>query len=402
MSYNKNLIIVFDTETTGFNPVKNEIVQLSYILYDISKQEVVYATKPEEDIVNIKGNIPKQTSDIHGITKDMTINKRPIKEHIDEFIGYCNQAGKFVGHNIKFDIKMITGQIQKIIQEFPDTVEIYKTFLERFQMIGNSLPEGAYCTMMESQGICAQIRGTNKLKWEKLMEVHKLLFNQDVGGQLHNALVDISVTLRVYLKLTMDIDICLSMTEFNRDITAVTNNYSICSLINPIQISIQKENINYSGELITGLNIIPGGIEEEKITVQTIAENFVSEVQKQAMSNVMAKVTPMCTNISICKVIIKSGKRSGQECGRPAKINNEFCGIYHRPRGTKVKPVNENLIVESSIREKPTTSFVSNLFTKKNKVVPEGGRKRRKTSRLTKKTRYTKKRRSYKNLLRNK
>ena len=35
MNYNKNLIIVFDTETTGFSPVKSEIVQLSYILYDI-------------------------------------------------------------------------------------------------------------------------------------------------------------------------------------------------------------------------------------------------------------------------------------------------------------------------------------------------------------------------------
>ena len=53
MSYNENLIIVFDTETTGFSPIKNEIVQLSYILYDVIKQEVIYATKPGEDIVDI-------------------------------------------------------------------------------------------------------------------------------------------------------------------------------------------------------------------------------------------------------------------------------------------------------------------------------------------------------------
>jgi DNA polymerase III epsilon subunit-like protein len=390
MSYNQNLIIVFDTETTGFSPIKNEIVQLSYILYDVSKQEVVYATKPGDDIVNIKGNIPKETSDVHGITKDMTLDKRPIKEHIDEFIRYCGEAGKFVGHNIKFDIKMITGQIQKIIQEFPETAETYKTFLERFQMVGNDLPEAAYCTMMESQGICAQIRGTNKLKYEKLMEVHKLLFNQDVGGQLHNALVDISVTLRVYLKLTMNIDICLSLNDYHRDVQEVTNNYSICSLINPIPISAPVENINYSGELITSLNVVPGGIEEEKIMVRTTAQKFVSEVQKQAMSNVMAKISPqpMCTNISICRVIIKFGKRSGQECGRPATIDNQFCGIYHRPRGTKkIVPITS----ENIVREKPTTvvakSFVSNLFTKKNKVALEGGRrKKRKTRRKRKRS----------------
>ena len=61
MSYNQNLIIVFDTETTGFSPTKNEVVQLSYILYDVSKQEVVYATRPGDDIVNIKGKIQKET-----------------------------------------------------------------------------------------------------------------------------------------------------------------------------------------------------------------------------------------------------------------------------------------------------------------------------------------------------
>ena len=78
-----NIIIVFDTETTGFSPEKNEIVQLSYILYDLDKQSVLYATKLEDDIVKIDGKIPKGTSDVHGITKDMTLDKRPIKDHID-------------------------------------------------------------------------------------------------------------------------------------------------------------------------------------------------------------------------------------------------------------------------------------------------------------------------------
>ena len=114
-----NIIIVFDTETTGFSPEKNEIVQLSYILYDVKKQSVLYATRLNDDIVRINGKIPKSTSDVHGITKDMTLDKQPIKDHIDEFMRYCNQANRFVGHNIKFDIKMITGQINKIIQEYP-------------------------------------------------------------------------------------------------------------------------------------------------------------------------------------------------------------------------------------------------------------------------------------------
>ena len=197
-----NIIIVFDTETTGFSPEKNEIVQLSYILYDVKKQSVLYATRLNDDIVRINGKIPKNTSDVHGITKDMTLDKRPIKDHIDEFMRYCDQANRFVGHNIKFDIKMITGQINKIIQEYPGEAERYSNFLRKFAMVDGDLPDLAYCTMEESKGICAELKGTKKRKAEKLMEVHRLLFNQDVKGQLHNALVDISVTLRVYLKLT--------------------------------------------------------------------------------------------------------------------------------------------------------------------------------------------------------
>ena len=110
---NSNIIIVFDTETTGLSPERSEIVQLSYILYDTQTQTVVYATTQGDDIVNIKGAIPPETTAVHGISKDMTLGKRPIKEHIDQFIQYCLQAGKFVGHNIKFDIKMITGQMKK-------------------------------------------------------------------------------------------------------------------------------------------------------------------------------------------------------------------------------------------------------------------------------------------------
>jgi DNA polymerase III epsilon subunit-like protein len=406
---NSNIVIVFDTETTGFSPIKNEIVQLSYILYDIQNQNVIYSTQQVDDIVKINGEIPKQTSDVHGITKDMTLNKRPIKEHIDKFIHYCNQSDKFVGHNISFDIKMIVGQINKIIEfSSPEEVEKYKIFLNRFAMVGKDLPQEAYCTMEESKSVCAEIRGTKKLKKEKLMEVHKLLFKQDVGGQLHNALVDISVTLRVFLKLTMDIDICLSINQLNTNVTNVSNNNEICNLINPIIINQPIQNVEYNGELITEFTILQGdgGIEEQKIMVQTIANkmatNMVNSIQKKAITNVMNKIAPdesNFTSITICKAIIKSGNRRNEFCGRPTCLN-DFCG-YHKPKEKS------NVYVKPSI--KPETKFastyVTNLFknaSKKNKkIVPIGGKKNRKTrkTRKTKKNRKTKKTNQFKDIL---
>lgn len=367
---NSNIIIVFDTETTGFSPERNEIVQLSYILYDTQTQTVIYATTQGDDIVNIKGRIPPETTSVHGISKSMTLGKRPIKEHIDQFIQYCAQAGKFVGHNIKFDIKMITGQMKKIVKEFPQDKERYDDFLKGFDMVGKSLPEAAYCTMSESQGICAQLKGTKKLKNEKLMEVHKLLFNQDVGGQLHNALVDISVTLRVFLKLIMNIDICDSMTEFTPDVINVSNNLEICSLIKPISISGPIQNVEYSGELITGLTRVPSGIEEDKINVETIvqkmASKVASDVQAQAMSNILGKVQPptICTSISICKSLIVDGTETNESCVKSS--NNDFCSV------------------EGEIRIKPEIKLKA--FSKKNKVFPIGGRKKKTKRRKNRRT----------------
>ena len=355
-----NIIIVFDTETTGFSPEKNEIVQLSYILYDVDKQSVLYATKLEDDIVKIDGKIPKGTSDVHGITIDMTLDKRPIKEHIDEFIGYCEQAGKFVGHNIKFDIQMITGQIKKIIQQYPDEAERYSKFLSKFAMINNMLPDAAYCTMNQSKEICAYLKGTKKLKAEKLMEVHRLLFNQDVKGQLHNALVDISVTLRVYLKLTANLDICASMERTPVPSSSVNNNNEICNLINPVDSIEPVKNVNYSGELISGFAVIPEGLNEETVTVKTEARKMAEKI----VSNVLSQAY---TSISVCsKTITKDNE-----------VTDEVCKI---------------------VREKPIISkfskgFMSNIMqsvTRKNKIVPLGGRRkalRRKKSRKIKKYR---------------
>ena len=371
---NSNIIIVFDTETTGFSPERNEIVQLSYILYDTQTQTVVYATTQGDDIVNIKGAIPPETTAVHGISKDMTLGKRPIKEHIDQFIQYCLQAGKFVGHNIKFDIKMITGQMKKIVKEFPEDKERYDNFLKGFDMVGKNLPEAAYCTMSESQGVCAELKGTKKRKNEKLMEVHKLLFNQDVGGQLHNALVDISVTLRVFLKLTMNIDICESMTEFTPNVVNVSNNLEICSLIKPISISGPIKNVEYSGELITGLTRVPSGVEEDKINVDTvvkqIASKMASEIQAQAMSNILGKVptTTTCTSISICKSLIVDGTETNETCDKSS--NNQFCSIEGSIEG--------EILIKPQIKPRSYS---------KNKVVPLGGRKNKtKRRRRNKKT----------------
>ena len=232
------------------------------------------------------------------------------------------------------------------------------------------------------------------------MEVHKLLFNQDVRGQLHNALVDISVTLRVFLKLTMDIDICKSISKIGNVIN-VTNNNEICNLINPIDIYKSIENIDYNGELITGITVLPDGLEEDKIMVKSIytnmAKTIVKDVQNKAMQNILNREPSqnICTSITICRSILKSGAKKGQECMRPFDI----CPYHNKPkikkqgvstlRAQQIAPSDsfqhentdfsnlDKKIAPQQIMKPETraaTSFVKNIFTKKNKVAPIGGK----------------------------
>lgn len=368
-----NYIIVFDTETTGFSPERNEIVQLSYILYDITTQTVVYATEPGADIVNINGAIPKETSDVHGITKSMTLDKEPIEAHIDRFIEHCNRAKQFVGHNIKFDIKMICGQMKKIMKNNPDVKAVYQPFLQRFSMVGKNLPDDAYCTMEQSSDLCTDLLGKKKAK---LMEVHKLLFNQDVHGQLHNALVDISVTLRVYLQLTKGIDICKSMTKFSKHVQTVTDNYSICSLINPGLATTTKA-IDYSGELIVGYRVKPDALIEQTVSVESVAKQMVEKITSDAVAKLSKKPDRdiICTSVKLCTATIKSGVRKNEICGRKIKLGKEFCGYHNSTKKTKSKSKTPSPIIS-----KFSQSFVSKLlsrFTRKNKVAPIGGRRNR-------------------------
>jgi DNA polymerase III epsilon subunit-like protein len=395
-------------------------------LYDLNSKTVVYATKPGDDIVKIIGTIPKNTSDIHGITKDMTLDKRPIKDHIDQFIGYCNQAKTIIGHNVKFDIRMVTEQIKKILltTEDPKQKEIYEDFLKRFQLVGKNLPEDIYCTMTESKELCARIKGTNKLKMEKLMEVHKLLFHQTVGGKLHNALVDISVTLRVYLKLVLGIDICETISKIDSIPPTLTTNNEICNLINPIPIDptiIESDDSTGEIEIISGLTSLPNGeLEDKTIIAKTVIKDIATQFVKGIIKDSLNKVAPqqtICTSIIICTSIVKTGEKKGSVCGRPV-TNGDFCG-YHKPKN-KIKPIvkteedtkatlltkvktdhidEEDTTVPFITKTKPdatvkpdltqeSTSYVSKLrsaLTKKNKVAPMGGKRKNKRNKKTKK-----------------
>ena len=208
-----NLILVFDTETSGLWPkdtkgtIKDNypfIVQLSFIIYDKKKNEVIKTynkyIKQTEDI-----DFNSQAFKINKITKDMCDNGVNITEALNEFYIHYMNSKHIVGHNIDFDKKMIQLEIirnfEKLqLNKFSD---IWVLFNDTFnELWGLNL----HCTMQMGKHITNIIMkgkfGEYK-KNPKLSELYEKLFSENPEN-LHNSLVDCLVCLKCFIKIKFD------------------------------------------------------------------------------------------------------------------------------------------------------------------------------------------------------
>lgn len=211
-------VLVFDTETTGlpeknakgFSPsiyeTKNwpHIVQLSYILYDSEKNKILIE---HDHIIKIHPfvTISEKSIEIHKITKE-----RCHREGIDilealELFNICViQADTIIAHNLSFDKQMILVECIRNRISGPFKMKYSNQF---------------YCTMKNSVDICKITAISKKnnetyFKYPKLNELHKHLFGHEVNNT-HNALVDIIICLRCFMKIHNNTDICNKSRKFN-------------------------------------------------------------------------------------------------------------------------------------------------------------------------------------------
>lgn len=186
------MILVFDTETTGkadmASPVsvahQPRIVQLAAVLYTDSGREV----SSMNCIIKPDGwTIPKEASDIHGITDEMAE-----KEGIDITLAlaifdslFSWEKTTIVGHNVAFDIFMYDIELHRLMKDM---------------LVFCPLPTPAFCTMKATTNLCRLPGMYGKHKWPKLSEAYKFLFNEELVGA-HDALVDVRAVARIYFEL---------------------------------------------------------------------------------------------------------------------------------------------------------------------------------------------------------
>lgn len=210
---NPNTYYMFvDTETTGLLPVeyKNKdqeylkktmpyIVQVAVMFFDInfnklSERSIIVA--PDGYI------IPPESVKIHGITNDYALKYGETRKQVMKYLKAAfNEAVVIVGHNIEFDLSVISTEIDR--EAWSDGVwmcpplYVYGEDRERYYKA-----EKIIDTMKLGADIC-KIPSTikdEKYKWPTLDELYKRLFGKSFQGQ-HNALNDVKATAECYLEL---------------------------------------------------------------------------------------------------------------------------------------------------------------------------------------------------------
>jgi DNA polymerase-3 subunit epsilon len=95
-------IVIFDLETTGTNVAKDRIVQIA-----IEKRMVDGTVERKKALINPNMPIPKEASEVHGVTDDM-IKDKPIFSNVAkslyEYIKDCDLSGFNI---LKFDLPLL-------------------------------------------------------------------------------------------------------------------------------------------------------------------------------------------------------------------------------------------------------------------------------------------------------
>lgn len=178
--------LFFDTETTGlpknykapYSDLENwpRVVQLSWLVSEDG--EVI---KESDNVIKVDFPIPVQSSNIHGITNEISNTKgRDLNVVLSEMLADIEASEAIICHNLNFDLAILQAEL---LRAELDPVITKKMF----------------CTMRSAVDYC-KLPGNYGFKWPKLEELYDICFSEKLENA-HDALVDVKATYRIFKKL---------------------------------------------------------------------------------------------------------------------------------------------------------------------------------------------------------
>jgi DNA polymerase-3 subunit alpha/DNA polymerase-3 subunit epsilon len=179
--------LFFDTETTGlplnykapYTDISNwpRIVQLSWLIAN----EDGTILKESDYIIKVDFPIPKEASQVHGITNLVAAKKGIIiTEVLNTLLNDLNGMNHLICHNVNFDLTILQS-------------ELYRHNLH------HQINIPTFCTMKNSTEYC-KLPGNYGYKWPKLEELYSVCFNKKLENA-HNAMADVRATYEVFYYL---------------------------------------------------------------------------------------------------------------------------------------------------------------------------------------------------------
>jgi len=167
--------IVFDTETTGLDPKKDEILSIGAVKI---RGNTILTSETFEVYVKNSKEINSKSIEVHGIRPcDLKDAKDP-SEAIEMFLNFIGSR-TLIGYFLEFDVAMIN----KYTKEF----------------LGITLPNKQIevSEIYYDQEICAIPQGNIDLRFDTILK------KRDIPNMgVHNAVNDAIMTAMIYLKLT--------------------------------------------------------------------------------------------------------------------------------------------------------------------------------------------------------
>ena len=139
--------IAFDLETTGFIPGVDRIVEIGAVRFANEQVEAVFST-----LVDPLQPIPKEATEVNGITNEMVKGKPTIDRLLEPFAEFCSDC-VVVAHNAGFDVPFLVSEIEKHEAKAPRGVVLDTLALARKVYPG--LPNYKLGTLVQHLGIPA-------------------------------------------------------------------------------------------------------------------------------------------------------------------------------------------------------------------------------------------------------
>ena len=114
---------VFDTETTGTDPDKDRIVQLSAIKFNLSNKQITEKSR-FNIYINPQMLMDDKVINIHGITNEFIKDFETESEQFEDIYNFFGDAPIVIGHNIGFDNNFLKAMYNRCGKNFNPVVSI--------------------------------------------------------------------------------------------------------------------------------------------------------------------------------------------------------------------------------------------------------------------------------------